>query len=82
MPEAIPDRETLLLEYLDQIPYEPYPVQERALMAWGESDQGVLLCAPTGSGKTLVAEAAVYEALKTGKAMYWKNWQQPVRNTA
>jgi len=65
------DRETLLLEYLDQLPYEPYPVQERALMAWGESDQGVLLCAPTGTGKTLVAEAAVYEALKTGRPMYY-----------
>ncbi|MEM6504065.1 MAG: DEAD/DEAH box helicase [Planctomycetota bacterium] len=67
----MPDRETLLLEYLDQLPYEPYPVQEQALMAWGESDQGVLLCAPTGTGKTLVAEAAVYEALKTGRPMYY-----------
>lgn len=65
------DREMLLLEYLEQLPYEPYPVQERALMAWGECDQGVLLCAPTGTGKTLVAEAAVYEALKTGKPMYY-----------
>ena len=53
------DREMLLLEYLEQLPYEPYPVQERALMAWGECEQGVLLCAPTGTGKTLVAEAAV-----------------------
>ncbi len=67
----MPDRETLLLEYLEQLSYEPYPVQERALMAWGESDQGVLLCAPTGTGKTLVAEAAVYEALKTGRPMYY-----------
>jgi len=65
------DRETLLLEYLELLPYEPYPVQERALMAWGECEQGVLLCAPTGTGKTLVAEAAVYEALKTGKPMYY-----------
>ena len=67
----MPDRETLLLEYLDQLPYEPYPVQERALMAWGECEQGVLLCAPTGTGKTLVAGAAVYEALKTGRPMYY-----------
>ena len=67
----MPDREMLLLEYLEQLPYEPYPVQERALMAWGECEQGVLLCAPTGTGKTLVAEAAVYEALKTGKPMYY-----------
>lgn len=67
----MPDRETLLLEYLEQLPYEPYPVQERALLAWGECEQGVLLCAPTGTGKTLVAEAAVYEALKTGRPMYY-----------
>lgn len=67
----MPDREVLLLEYLEQLPYEPYPVQERALMAWGECEQGVLLCAPTGTGKTLVAEAAVYEALKTGRPMYY-----------
>ena len=67
----MPDREMLLLEYLEQLPYEPYPVQERALMAWAEQNQGVLLCAPTGTGKTLVAEAAVYEALKTGKGMYY-----------
>lgn len=65
------DREMLLLEYFDQLPYEPYPVQERALMAWGECEEGVLLCAPTGTGKTLVAEAAVYEALKTGRPMYY-----------
>lgn len=67
----MPDREMLLLEYLEQLPYEPYPVQERALLAWGECEQGVLLCAPTGTGKTLVAEAAVYEALKTGRPMYY-----------
>lgn len=67
----MPDREMLLLEYLEQLPFEPYEVQERALMAWGECEQGVLLCAPTGTGKTLVAEAAVYEALKTGKPMYY-----------
>lgn len=67
----MPDREMLLLEYLEQLPYEPYPVQEQALLAWGECEQGVLLCAPTGTGKTLVAQAAVYEALKTGRPMYY-----------
>ncbi len=67
----MPDRELLLLEYLEQLPFEPYPVQERALLAWGECEQGVLLCAPTGTGKTLVAEAAVFEALKTGRPMYY-----------
>jgi hypothetical protein len=32
-------------------------VQEEALYAWAACDQGVLLSAPTGTGKTLVAEA-------------------------
>jgi superfamily II RNA helicase len=31
------------------------------MYAWAECEQGVLLSAPTGTGKTLVAEAAVYE---------------------
>ena len=50
----------------DQLPYEPYPVQEEALLAWFSADQGVW-SAPTGTGKTLIAEAALFEALHTGK---------------
>ena len=50
-------REEILLEYLDKLQYPPYPVQEEALFAWAACDQGVLLSAPTGTGKTLVAEA-------------------------
>ena len=41
------------------------------MYAWAECDQGVLLSAPTGTGKTLVAEAAVYEGLRTGKSVYY-----------
>jgi len=67
----MPDRDELVLEYLAQLPYTPYPVQEQALMRWAETDQGVLMCAPTGTGKTLVAEAAMYEALQTGKVAYY-----------
>jgi len=64
-------RDELALKYLEQLPFTPYPVQEQALFAWFGSDEGVLVCAPTGTGKTLIAEAAVYEALHTGSTIYY-----------
>lgn len=64
-------RDELAEKYLEQIPYEPYPVQEEALLAWFSSEQGVLVCAPTGMGKTLIAEAALFEALHTGQRAYY-----------
>ncbi len=66
-----PTREQLLENYLAQLPYTPYPVQEEALYAWFDSPQGVLVCAPTGMGKTLIAQAALYEALHTGTIAYY-----------
>lgn len=69
-PELL-SRDELAEKYLEQLPYDPYPVQEEALLAWFASDQGVLVCAPTGMGKTLIAEAALFEALHTGKRAYY-----------
>lgn len=64
-------RDELALAYFDQLLYEPYPVQEEALLAWFDTKQGVLVCAPTGMGKTLIAEAALFEALHTGTVAYY-----------
>ncbi|MGE0606802.1 MAG: DEAD/DEAH box helicase [Pirellulales bacterium] len=65
------NRDELALRYLEQLPFAPYPVQEQALFAWFGSDEGVLVCAPTGTGKTLIAEAAAFEALHTGSTIYY-----------
>ena len=64
-------RDDLASMYFDQLEFEPYPVQEDALLAWFETERGVLVCAPTGTGKTLIAEAALFEALHTGKVAYY-----------
>jgi len=65
------ERDEIWARYLGTVPYELYRFQEEALLAWFGSDAGVLVCAPTGMGKTLIAEAAVFEALHTRRRLYY-----------
>ena len=64
-------RDEVCEKFLDTLPFEPYPFQEEALLTWFSTDTGAMICAPTGMGKTLIAEAAVFEALHTGTRMYY-----------
>lgn len=51
----------------------PFPLDDFQLEAVKALDQGksVVVCAPTGSGKTLIGEYAIYRALDHGKRVFY-----------
>ncbi|MDR3109898.1 MAG: DEAD/DEAH box helicase [Planctomycetaceae bacterium] len=63
--------EDMAIWYLEQLPFDPYKFQAEAIEKWFMGQHGLLVSAPTGMGKTLIAEAGLYEALKTGKRAYY-----------
>ena len=65
------DRSEICDKFLDALEFDLYAFQEEALLAWFESEGGVLVSAPTGMGKTLIAEAAIFEALQSGQRLYY-----------
>ncbi len=71
MTDNAPDRDAICEAFIDAVPFDLYPFQEEAVLAWYECTGGMLITAPTGTGKTLIAETAVFEALQTGTRMYY-----------
>lgn len=64
-------RRELLDRYLRFLPFEPYVFQRDALEAWYASGEDLLVTSPTGTGKTLIAEGALFEALHGGRTAYY-----------
>ena len=64
-------RRELLNQYLQSLPFEPYLFQRDALEAWYASREDLLVTSPTGTGKTLIAEGALFEALHGGRTAYY-----------
>ncbi|MGQ9652181.1 MAG: DEAD/DEAH box helicase [Phycisphaerae bacterium] len=64
-------RDEICSKFIESITFDLYSYQEEALMAWFDSPGGVMVCAPTGMGKTLIAEAAVFEALHSRRRLYY-----------
>ena len=59
-----------LTEFSSVVPFELDPFQRTACEALG-AGHGVLVCAPTGAGKTVVGEFAVHLALAEGRKCFY-----------
>ena len=61
---------TQLASFTEQLPFQLDDFQQRACQAL-ENGHGVLVCAPTGAGKTVVGEFAVHLALAAGRKCFY-----------
>ena len=59
-----------LASFAAQLPFALDDFQQRASQAL-ENGHGVLVCAPTGAGKTVVGEFAVHLALVAGRKCFY-----------
>ncbi len=63
--------ESLVEEFNDTLPFDLDPFQREAIEKLDRGQGGVLVSAPTSSGKTIVAEYAIFRALREGaKVLY------------
>jgi superfamily II RNA helicase len=58
------------LNIKELFPFELDDFQKKAIAALDEG-KSVVVCAPTGSGKTLIGEYAIYRALSQGKRVFY-----------
>ncbi|HBB33308.1 MAG TPA: DEAD/DEAH box helicase [Cyanobacteria bacterium UBA9273] len=58
------------LDLKNLFPFELDPFQKQAIAALN-ADRSVVVCAPTGSGKTLIGEYAIYRALARGGRVFY-----------
>ena len=69
-PDPRPPDDSELARFAAELEFELDPFQRRACAAL-ESGHGVLVCAPTGAGKTIVGEFAVHLALASGGKCFY-----------
>jgi ATP-dependent RNA helicase HelY len=77
-PDA-PSGSTQLDGFTAQLPFSLDPFQIRACTAL-QNGHGVLVCAPTGAGKTVVGEFAVHLALAAGRKCFYTTPIKALRN--
>lgn len=65
-----PSRSTFGLKVADLFSFELDEFQQQAIAALNDN-QSVVVCVPTGSGKTLVGEYAIHRALARGKRVFY-----------
>jgi len=63
-------KSTFELNLTELFPFELDDFQHQAIAALN-ADKSVVVCAPTGSGKTLIGEYAIYRALARGKRVFY-----------
>lgn len=70
LPVAHDDLTPLQSDFMADQGFLPDDFQHRAFTALDQG-QNVVVCAPTGSGKTLIAEYAAYKALEEGAKLFY-----------